>query len=108
MLKTEVNGRLATAAIVLAAIAFPIFWYQEFGSAPVNNTAIVVIVLYVISILGFAAFALGKLGPELTSAETDRKIQRTVSGLASKYLPLIFGILVLWSCYSIWRVLNAT
>ena len=106
-LKVEVNGRIAASAIALAAIAFPIFWYQEYGPAPLNGKTVLVLVFYVLSISGIVAVALGKLGPKLTSTAVDLKVQKTLSTLASKALPILFVALVLWSCYSIWRVLHA-
>jgi hypothetical protein len=108
MLNFEVNGRLAAGTIVVAAVAFPVYWYQQGGPTPWDNKAIAVLALYIIASSGLVAHALGKLGPELTSAVTDRKFQESMSALASKCVPLLFVTIILWSCYWLWSIQNAT
>ena len=104
----EIDKRLAAGLIVVASIFFPVFWYQELGPAPLNAKAIAVIALYIVATAGLVAVALGKLGPQLTSEVTDRKVQEAMSAFTSKYALLALGLLLLWSCYSIWSILNAT
>ena len=108
MLNIEVNRRLAASTIALAAIAFPLFWYQQLGSAPLNYKVIAVLVLYFIATSGFVAIVLGKFGRQLTSEVTDRKIQKTVSVFVKYFLPFTLVAAALWSCYRLWSVLNAT
>jgi hypothetical protein len=108
MLNIEISKKLSAGIIVIVAIAFPFFWYQELGPAPLDFKAIAVLVLYIIAISGLVALALGKVGPKLTSEVTDRKVQKTMSDLASRCIPLIIVALVLWSCYTLWSFLHAT
>ena len=108
MLKRKVSGKIAAVTVVLAGALFPFVWYQMLGSGPLNWRALAILVMYSIAILGFAAMALGKAGPELSASSAYRKFHGICIVLFYRCLVPALVIYILWLSFKIWHMLDAT
>jgi len=94
--ETKTEKIIYSAVIVLAAIAFPLYFLYSNGdiSFKVTQTSVFVGVLYVIFISGWVFFVFNKTGPQVTSKETDKKISKAWGKFSNILLIILIAFIL--------------
>jgi hypothetical protein len=73
--ETRIERIVYSTVIVMAAIAFPVYFLSNYGEVGIEFTtmSIFVGVLYIIIVSGFVFLIFNKKGVQVTSEETDHK-----------------------------------
>ena len=105
----KLNRMASAAMIIVAALVIPMWVAQYLGIVELPLTAASVFVgsLYVLVVLGFIFFSVGKRGPAVTSEATDAKISATYAKVLRKLRPIFIILTVLWlvwTGFQFWRL----
>ena len=90
---------MSAIVIVASAILFPLYFLVDENLALPTAGQWVLIILYLVSVLGFALLAVGVKIKNVTSVETDKKIREIKVAFDKAAKPYVIFILV---CIMIW------
>jgi hypothetical protein len=105
----RLSGVVSAAIVLVAAVAIPLWMAHLLGVVefPLTVGSVVVGALFVLIVVGFLFFALGKRGPAMTSQATDSKIAATYFRVFKRLLPILIVVAALWVVWlgiQFWRL----
>jgi TRAP-type C4-dicarboxylate transport system permease small subunit len=103
-------NRLASAAIIIVAALVIPMWFAQYlglGELPLTAASVSVGCLYVLVVVGFIFFVVGKRGPAVSSEAMDAKISATYAKVVRKLRPIFIiltALWLVWAGFQFWRL----
>ncbi len=101
--ETKIENIVFSIVIVIAAIAFPVYFLSTNGEVAIKFTLMSVFVgaLYILVVSGFVLLIFNKKGVQVTSKEADKQITKVWSKVSS----IAFYILTVFILFQIAKLI---